>query len=190
VNIYTIPGRSRKLSLRFLTWFLLKKDIQTKEHDSIEDARHAYLLYKQYREFDADGRFDDVMDDIFAAGHKTGFKPRTEGDETRPDTPLTGGQATPQPTPGNGSGNNGNAPNALGLAHGMGQPQVQQGHIHPHPHHMQPPHHQPHIPPPHTSPLAHTPPHHLAHHQHLPRPRHKSPGRWTPPTFVPGSRRW
>lgn len=86
VNIYTIPGRSRKLSLRFLTWFLLKKDIQTKEHDSIEDARHAYLLYKKYEHFEADGRFEDVMEDIFVEGHKTGFKPRGETD--RPSTPT------------------------------------------------------------------------------------------------------
>ncbi|KAL1408168.1 poly(A)-specific ribonuclease [Vanrija albida] len=85
VNIYTIPGRSRKLSLRFLTWFLLKRDIQTKEHDSIEDARHAYLLYMKYLDFEADGRFEDVMEDIFAEGHKTGFKPKAEAD--RPPTP-------------------------------------------------------------------------------------------------------
>lgn len=88
VNIYTIPGRSRKLSLRFLTWFLLKKDIQTKEHDSIEDARHAYLLFKKYQQFDEDGRFEDVMEDIFVEGHKTGFKPKGETERVeRPDTP-------------------------------------------------------------------------------------------------------
>lgn len=100
VNLYTFPGRSRKLSLRFLTWFLLKKDIQTKEHDSIEDARHAYLLYKKYKHFDEEGRFDDVMEDIFVEGHKTGFKPRSEVD--RPSTPSSfppPQQPTPTPTP-------------------------------------------------------------------------------------------
>lgn len=83
VNLYTIPGRSRKLSLRFLTWFLLKKDIQQNDHghDSIEDARHAYLLYKKYVEFKAEDRFEDVMDDIFFEGHKTGFKPKGESDK-------------------------------------------------------------------------------------------------------------
>ena len=70
VNIYTIPGRQRKLSLRFLSWFLLKKDIQTSAHDSNEDARYALLLYKLYKEFEMDGRFEDVMEDIFNEGQK------------------------------------------------------------------------------------------------------------------------
>ena len=71
VNIYTIPGQRRKLSLRFLTWFLLKKDIQTHTHDSIEDARYALLLYKLYQDFEEEGRFEYVMEDVFFEGSKT-----------------------------------------------------------------------------------------------------------------------
>lgn len=70
VNIYTIPGRQRKLSLRFLSWFLLKKDIQTHMHDSIEDAKYALLLYKLYLRFEEDDRFEDVMEDIFVEGQR------------------------------------------------------------------------------------------------------------------------
>jgi PAB-dependent poly(A)-specific ribonuclease subunit 2 len=70
VNIYTIPGRQRKLSLRFLSWFLLKKDIQTQAHDSIEDAKYALLLYKLYLDFEEQNRFEDVMEDIFVEGQK------------------------------------------------------------------------------------------------------------------------
>jgi PAB-dependent poly(A)-specific ribonuclease subunit 2 len=70
VNIYSVPGQRRKLSLRFLSWFLLKKDIQTTTHDSIEDARYALLLYKLYLDFEAQGRFEDVMEDIFVEGQK------------------------------------------------------------------------------------------------------------------------
>lgn len=70
VNIYIIPGQRRKLSLRFLAWFLLKKDIQTHTHDSIEDARYALLLYKLYQQFEEEGRFEDVMEDIFFEGQK------------------------------------------------------------------------------------------------------------------------
>lgn len=79
VNIYSIPDQKRKLSLRFLSWFLLKKDIQTSTHDSIEDARHALLLYKLYEQFERDGRFEDVMEDIFAEGQKV-VRPRPFAD--------------------------------------------------------------------------------------------------------------
>lgn len=71
VLIYSNPARQRKLSLRFLSWFLLKKDIQTSTHDSIEDARYALLLYKLYQTFETEGRFEDVMEDIFIEGRKT-----------------------------------------------------------------------------------------------------------------------
>lgn len=70
VNIYYDPARHRKLSLRFLSWFLLKQEIQTAEHDSIEDARSALLLYRMYESFVADNRFEDVMEDIFEAGKR------------------------------------------------------------------------------------------------------------------------
>ncbi|WWD21952.1 PAB-dependent poly(A)-specific ribonuclease subunit PAN2 [Kwoniella shandongensis] len=77
VNIYTIPGRQRKLSLRYLAWYLLKKDIQTHSHDSIEDARYALLLFKLWRDYEneGDGVFESIMDDVFNEGHKVGFKP-------------------------------------------------------------------------------------------------------------------
>lgn len=39
-------------------------------HDSIEDARYALLLYKQWQDFEKDGRFEDVMEDIFYEGQK------------------------------------------------------------------------------------------------------------------------
>ena len=74
VNIYSIRGQRRKLSLRFLTWYLLKTDIQTSTHDSIEDARYAFLLYKLWLEHKSEGDFDQVMEDIFAEGQKLGFK--------------------------------------------------------------------------------------------------------------------
>ena len=70
VNIYTVPGQRRKLSLRFLSWYLLKKDIQTHTHDSIEDARYAMMLYKLYQEFEEEDRVEEVMEDIFFEGIK------------------------------------------------------------------------------------------------------------------------
>ena len=41
VDIYHIRDRQRKISLRFLAWHLLGRDIQSTEgHDSIEDAEN------------------------------------------------------------------------------------------------------------------------------------------------------
>lgn len=70
VSIYSMPGSRRKLSLRFLSWYILKKDIQTSTHDSIEDARYALLLYRKFLEYESAGTFDDVMEDVFNEGHK------------------------------------------------------------------------------------------------------------------------
>jgi PAB-dependent poly(A)-specific ribonuclease subunit 2 len=70
VTLYTLPGRQRKLSLRYLTWYLLKKDIQTHEHDSIEDAKYALLLYKLWVEYEEEGRFEEVIEEIFEEGFK------------------------------------------------------------------------------------------------------------------------
>jgi PAB-dependent poly(A)-specific ribonuclease subunit 2 len=70
VDIYSSALNRRKISLRFLSWFLLKSDIQSGEHDSIEDARAALRLWKLAEKFKADGRFDDVMEDIFAEGKR------------------------------------------------------------------------------------------------------------------------
>ncbi|KAH8081265.1 ubiquitin carboxyl-terminal hydrolase-domain-containing protein [Filobasidium floriforme] len=70
VAIFYDPSRHRRLSLRFLSWFLLKQDIQTAEHDSIEDARCALQLYKKYQTFVQENRFEDVLEDIYEAGQR------------------------------------------------------------------------------------------------------------------------
>ncbi|KAH9923912.1 ubiquitin carboxyl-terminal hydrolase-domain-containing protein [Epithele typhae] len=46
VDLYFLEARQRRLSLKFLTWFVLKENIQTDTHDSIEDALSALKLYK------------------------------------------------------------------------------------------------------------------------------------------------
>lgn len=70
VHLFALPGRSRKLSLRFLVWYLLKEDIQTGMHDSIEDARCAWLLYKTWKQLQEEGRFEEVMQEISDEGAK------------------------------------------------------------------------------------------------------------------------
>lgn len=50
VDIYFIQERQRRLSLRFLSYLVLKEEIQIDTHDSIEDARAALLLYQTAEE--------------------------------------------------------------------------------------------------------------------------------------------
>ncbi|KAG0202360.1 poly(A)-specific ribonuclease [Mortierella sp. GBA30] len=75
VDIFHIKNRQRKISLRFLVWYLLHQDIQSETHNSIEDARTALALYKKYLELKKNGLFQDVLEDIYNEGRKTNWKP-------------------------------------------------------------------------------------------------------------------
>lgn len=68
VDLYFIKSRQRRLSLKFLTWFVLKESIQTDMHDSIEDARSALRLYKSYHDFEEQGIFDEKLDELYREG--------------------------------------------------------------------------------------------------------------------------
>ena len=68
VDLYFLKSRQRRLSLRFLSWFILGEHIQTDTHDSIEDARSALRLYNAYHEFEEQGVFDQKLDEIYREG--------------------------------------------------------------------------------------------------------------------------
>jgi PAB-dependent poly(A)-specific ribonuclease subunit 2 len=68
VDLYFLKVRQRRLSLRFLSWFVLGEHIQTGTHDSIEDARSALRLYKAYQEFEEQGIFDQKLEEIYKEG--------------------------------------------------------------------------------------------------------------------------
>ncbi|KAH9484202.1 PAN2-PAN3 deadenylation complex catalytic subunit PAN2 [Psilocybe cubensis] len=70
VDLYFIKARSRRLSLRFLSWYILGEHIQTDNHDSIEDARSALQLYKAYEEFEEQGIFDQKLEEIYREGRQ------------------------------------------------------------------------------------------------------------------------
>jgi len=70
VDLYFIKERQRRISLRFLAWYILKQDIQQETHDSIEDARSALSLYKAYQEMEEQGTFDAKLEELYRAGRE------------------------------------------------------------------------------------------------------------------------
>ncbi|KAI0811211.1 PAB-dependent poly-A-specific ribonuclease subunit PAN2 [Irpex lacteus] len=77
VDLYFIKARQRRLSLRFLSWYVLKEDIQIDTHDSIEDALSALRLYKAYIKFETEGTFDQKLEEVYREGKQYNFKPPT-----------------------------------------------------------------------------------------------------------------
>lgn len=74
VELFYIKSRGRKLSLRFLAWLLLKEDIQTDMHDSIEDARTALRLWRKYEAYVDEGCFEETLEWIYRRGAELRFK--------------------------------------------------------------------------------------------------------------------
>jgi len=73
VAIYHKPAQ-RFVSLRFLTNFVLKRDMQQDVHDSVEDALAAYELYVIAVQLKKKGEFDKLLDDLYEYGQKTDWK--------------------------------------------------------------------------------------------------------------------
>lgn len=73
-DLYYKPDMKRQLSLKFLAYVMLKQDVQTGNHDSIEDARTALLLYKRYVELLLRGEFESMLNHVYAQGNKLRFR--------------------------------------------------------------------------------------------------------------------
>lgn len=100
VTLFHLRSQKRKLSLRFLTWYFLKEDIQQDTHDSIEDARMALKLWKKYQEFKDAGIVAHMLEEVYREGRRHGFKPPSEqsGRERLGDgrtTEISNGRETP-----------------------------------------------------------------------------------------------
>jgi len=65
-----VKSSKRKVSLRFLSWVVLREHIQANVHDSIEDARSALKLYKAYHEYEEEGTFDQVLQELSNKGRQ------------------------------------------------------------------------------------------------------------------------
>lgn len=74
VDIYHLASKHRKLSLRFLSWLVLKHEIQLLVHDSVEDARMSLLLYRYYLKCVEDGTWESVLNGIYEVGRSVNFK--------------------------------------------------------------------------------------------------------------------
>lgn len=76
VTLFRLP-KKRLLGLRFLASTLLGGDIQTKTHDSIEDADAALRLYDVYQRLRGDGRagsWEDLLKRLYSYGYAHGWK--------------------------------------------------------------------------------------------------------------------
>ena len=70
----------RYVSLRFLTNYVLKRDMQQDVHDSVEDARAAFELYERAKDLLADGSFDKFLNDLYEYGAKTEWRVGVDDD--------------------------------------------------------------------------------------------------------------
>ncbi|AAS53317.2 AFL055Wp [Eremothecium gossypii ATCC 10895] len=71
--LYYLQGR-RYLSLRYLAYALLDKDIQKGNHDSIEDAYTALVLYRKYLDLREKGIFETVLNRIYEEGRASNYR--------------------------------------------------------------------------------------------------------------------
>ncbi|TFK86247.1 hypothetical protein K466DRAFT_493169 [Polyporus arcularius HHB13444] len=98
VDLYYLENRQRRLSLRFLTWFVLNETIQMDTHDSIEDALSALKLYKVHLQLEAEGTFDKKLEELYREGRQYNFKPPAPPGQQQSTTPAPpSGTASPMP---------------------------------------------------------------------------------------------
>lgn len=71
--IYFLRGK-RYLSLRYLAFALLDRNIQEENHDSIEDAYTALILYQKYLNLEKEGNLEHVLDKIYSEGRALNYR--------------------------------------------------------------------------------------------------------------------
>ena len=78
VDLFHQRDNTRRLRLAMLAELLLKEEVQTGNHDSIEDARTALRLWRKYEEFEDAGIVEQIVNKAYRDARKTGFMPRWE----------------------------------------------------------------------------------------------------------------
>lgn len=117
-NLFLQRDNPRRLKLAMLAELLLREEVQTGNHDSVEDARTALLLWRKYQEFEDAGIVEQVVNKAYRDARKTGYVPRWEseavlGEKFRTktgmggssaDLVMLGGRVTPEVGAATGSG--------------------------------------------------------------------------------------
>lgn len=102
--------KDKALKLSLLAELLLREEVQTGNHDSIEDARTALHLWRKYQEFDDAGIVEQIVNKAYRDARKTNYVPRwgyeAGGSEKKgksggavggsADLMLLGGRVTPE----------------------------------------------------------------------------------------------
>lgn len=110
VDLFLQNHHGRRLRLAMLAELLLGEEVQTGNHDSIEDARTALHVWRKYQEFEDAGVVEQIINKLYRDAEKTKFVPSWES-EAKPtgkhkgkfglggesaDLALLGGRVTPE----------------------------------------------------------------------------------------------
>lgn len=81
LHLFYLPEYKRRLSLKYLAYALLNENVQTGNHDSIEDAVTALRLYNEYLKATSKGpsAFTALLHQLYKEGKKCNFKPPSPG---------------------------------------------------------------------------------------------------------------
>ena len=77
-DLFLQRDNPRRLRLAMLAELLLREEVQTGNHDSIEDARTALRVWRKYQEFDDAGIVEHAINKAYRDARKTGYVPRWE----------------------------------------------------------------------------------------------------------------
>eukprot|EP00501_MAST-03F_sp_TOSAG23-6_P001739 GSMAST32.ASY1.ANO1.1815.1 assembled CDS len=73
VELFKLPNR-RYISLRFLAAYFLNMNIQSDNHDSVDDARAALLCYQKYEELRENRTLNKTLRAMYAQGKASKWK--------------------------------------------------------------------------------------------------------------------